>query len=127
MSTKNKGKKIIPVLENSPKSVLLDSITVISDGIHSMNLRLADMLPVSGFHELQEKRNEALDLLDFLVKLFIKSSTQRYIKADNELIVINNEMKETLADLEDMQRVIESVTRFISAIDTFIGAISQIV
>ena len=106
---------------------LLDSITVISDGIHSMNLRLADMLPVSGFHELQQKRNEALDRLDFLVKLFIKNSTQRFIKANSELAVVNEEMKKTLTDLEDMQEVIQGVTRFISAIDTFIGAISKIV
>lgn len=127
MSTKNKEKKIIPVLENSPESPLLDSITVISDGIHSMNLRLADMLPVSGFHELQEKRNEALDRLDFLVKLFIKGSTQRFIKADSELVIVNEEMKKILADLKNMEKVIESVTRFVSAIDTFIGAISKIV
>ncbi|MDQ3132354.1 MAG: hypothetical protein M3Q99_16525 [Acidobacteriota bacterium] len=105
----------------------LDSIRVISDGINAMNDRLADMLPVAGYNELEKKRDAAIDRLHFLVRLFIKTSTHRYINADSELVVVNGEMKVVLAALEDMQRVIDSATRFVSAIDKFIGAISQIV
>lgn len=118
------------IQENEPITVaeeLLDSITVVNDGIHSINLRLADMLPTSDFQKLREKREEALERLDFLIKLFIKSSTQRFIKADNELAVVNKEMQKTLASLKSMQKVLADVTRFISAIDTFIGAIIQII
>lgn len=106
---------------------LLDSINVIGQGIHAMNLRLADMLPVAGFKELQKKRNEALEKQDFLIKLFIKTSTARFIRADSELAEVNDELQLVLDEIEDMQRVIDTATRFVSAIDTFIGAISQLI
>ena len=110
-----------------PENKLLDSINVIGEGIHAMNLRLADMLPVPGFHQLQQKRNEALERLDFLIKLFVKTSTSRFIRADSELAVVNEEMKKILADIEKIQTVLDSATKFVAAIDKFIGAISQIV
>ena len=106
---------------------LLDSIDVIDEGIHAMNVRLANMLPVEGFHDLQRKRNEALERLDFLTKLFIGNSTKRFISADSQLVAVNAEMKQTLAELEDMQQVLDTATRFVAAIDTFIGAVVQIV
>lgn len=106
---------------------LLDSINVIGEGIHAINIRLSNMLPTAGFNDLQKKRNEAQERQDFLIKLFVKNSTSRFIRIDSELATVNEEMKETLDEIENMQQVIDSVTRFVSAIDTFISAISQIV
>ena len=106
---------------------LLDSIRVISDGINAINARLADMLPVSGYNELERRRDAAIERLHLLVKLFVKGSTKRFIKADNELAVANEEMKRTLRELEDLQGTIDVVTRFVGAIDRFIAAIGQVV
>ncbi len=109
------------------KDELLDSIAIIDDGIHAMNLRLADMLPVKGFHELQKERDEALDRLDFLIKLFAKKSTLRFVKADDELAVVNQEMKKTLAKIESIAKILEGARRFVAAIDTFIAGITKVV
>jgi hypothetical protein len=110
-----------------PEDQLLDSINVIGEGIHAINLRLANMLPVAGFNELKKKRNDAQERQDFLIKLFIKNSTSRFIAADSELAVVNEEMQKTLDELEDMQQVLDSVTTFVASIDKFIGAISLII
>lgn len=110
-----------------PENNLLDSINVIGQGINAINIRLGDMLPTEGFNKLQKKRNEAQERQDFLIKLFVKNSTRRFIKADNDLAVVNQEMQKTLDEIEDIQKVLDTVTKFVSAIDTFIGAISQIV
>lgn len=106
---------------------LIDSIQVISEGINAINLRLADMLPVEGFNELEAKRDRALDRLHFLVKLFVKDSTQRFIESGSELAKVSEQMKVTLAKLENMQQTLDTVTRFVSAIDGLISAIAQIV
>ena len=75
---------------------------------------------------LQKKLEEALERQDFLIKLFVKTSTSRFIKADSDLAVVNEEMKKILADIANMQKVLDSATKFIAAIDKFIGAITQI-
>jgi hypothetical protein len=110
-----------------PQDELLDSIKVIGEGIHAINIRLANMLPVAGFNDLKKKRDEAHEQQDFLIKLFIQNSTSRFIETDSELAIVNEEMKEILNDIADMKKVLDTVTKFVSAIDTFISAISQIV
>jgi hypothetical protein len=108
-------------------SELFDSIQVISDGINAINGRLADMLPTDGYEELEAKRDAALDRLHFLVKLFVKSSTRRFVDSNSELVQVNESMKHTLAELESMQQTLDSVKRFVSAIDGLISSIAQIV
>lgn len=110
-----------------PGENLLDSIHVISDGINAMNDRLANMLPVAGFNALEKKRDEALDRLHFLVKLFVTGNTKRFIEADSQLAVVNEDLKEVLQEVEDLQTVLDNATRFVSAIDSFITSVVQIV
>ena len=109
-----------------PENNLLDSIDVIGEGIHAMNVRLSNMPTNANFFKLQKKLEEALERQDFLIKLFITTSTSRFIKADSDLAVVNEEMKKILADIANMQKVLDSATKFIAAIDKFIGAITQI-
>lgn len=106
---------------------LLDSIQVIGDGIGAINHRLANTLPTEpGFSQLEKERDEALDRLHVLIKVFTANSTLRFIKADSDLANVNSEMKKVLDEIKSLVETVQTVTRFVAAIDTLIGQISKV-
>ena len=105
---------------------MLDSIRVISDGLSTINERLADTLPGADYDALELLRNEVRAKLDYLTKVFFKESTQRYVDDSHELVQATNNMRGTLQQLDSMRGTLESAGRFLKAINSLVQFVAPV-
>jgi len=102
----------------------IDVVQLVSDSLHDLNMKLASMLPNEpGFDALEHKRDELEVKFKRLVRGFFVNNTQRFIKANDALVTVNNRMRASLTGLQNLQDTIDAINGVVSALDQFISTV----
>lgn len=102
----------------------IDVVSLVSESLHDLNMRLASMLPNEpGFDDLEHKRDELEVKFKRLVRGFFQNNTRRFIKSNDALVVVNNRMRQEIRSLQNMQQTIDSITGLVGALDQFIATV----